>query len=105
MEKNLCPRPVSITYIYVCRDATIHALFTIPAASAKHLYPSLASFVAYATNFFVFLLSLLIMQRSISWNQVNKTLSKYHFKREENYRNSINSRSRPKSLPSVETLF
>ena len=48
----------------------IHSLFTILAGSGKHFHPSLMSFVARVASFFVFL----IMQRSISWNPVNKTL-------------------------------
>ena len=32
----------------------MHALFTIPMASAKHLFLSLASFVEDTTSFFVF---------------------------------------------------
>ena len=79
----------------------IHALFTIPAASAKHLYPSLESFPACATSFLVFPLNVLIMERSISWDTVNKT----HFECEENYRNSINGRSRPECLATVYTMF
>ena len=84
----------------------IHALFTILVASPKHLYPSLAIFIASATNFFVPLLNVLIKQWSIiSWNPVNQTPCKYHFEREENYRILIYSRSRPECLPIVYTLF
>ena len=73
----------------------IHALFTIPAGSGKAL----------VTSLFVFLLNVLIMQRSISWNPVNKSLCKCHFQREENYRNSINSGSCPQYLPTVYIMF
>ena len=45
------------------------------------------------------------MQWLISLNPVNKTIRKCHFEREENYRNSVNSRSRPECLPSVYTMF
>ena len=67
----------------------IHSLFTILAGSGKHFHLSLTSFVAHVASFFVFL----IMQRSISWNPVNKTLCKYHLEHEENYCNSKKSRS------------
>ena len=84
----------------------IQALFTIPMASGKRFYStSLPSFVVFATSFFMFLLTVLIMQRSISWTPVNKIPCKYHFEHEENYHNSINSRSSPKWLPTVSKQF
>ena len=73
----------------------IHALFTISAGSGKAL----------VTSLLVFLLNVLIMQRSISWNPVNKSLCKCHFERGKNYRNSINSRSCPQYLPTVYIMF
>ena len=52
---------------------------------------SLASFVSRASGFFVFLFSVFIIQRSISWTPVNKIPCKYNFEREENYHHSINT--------------
>ena len=49
----------------------------------------------------MFLPNVFTMQRSISWNPVNSM----HFEREENHRNSINSRSFPEYLPTVYIML
>ena len=53
----------------------------------------------------LFLFNVLIMQRSISLNPINKTLCKYHLEREEDYRGLINSRSRPEYIPQEYIMF